>query len=120
MKLLFDHNLSHKLVDRLADIFPDSTHTRLLGLSEAGDTQVWQIASDNQLTIVSQDADFLEMGLIKGFPPKLIWIRLGNSTTNEFVNPKVHRNQQGLLLRTRLGCLPPLTSGLALCRNRAI
>lgn len=83
MKLLFDHNLSHKLVDRLADIFPDSTHTRLLGLSEAGDTQVWQIASDNQLTIVSQDADFLEMGLVKGFPPKLIWIRLGNSTTNE-------------------------------------
>lgn len=83
MKLLFDHNLSHKLVDRLADIFPDSTHTRLLGLSEASDTQVWQIAFDNQLTIVSQDADFLEMGLVKGFPPKLIWIRIGNSTTNE-------------------------------------
>ena len=83
MKLLFDHNLSHKLVDRLADIFPDSTHTILLGLSEASDTHVWQTALDNQLTIVSQDADFLEMGLVKGFPPKLIWIRLGNSTTTE-------------------------------------
>ncbi len=30
MKLLFDHNISHKLVARLADIFPDSTQTRLI------------------------------------------------------------------------------------------
>ena len=35
MKLLFDHNLSHKLVLRLADIFPDSTQTQLLDLSTA-------------------------------------------------------------------------------------
>ena len=33
MKLLFDHHLSHKLVKRLADVFPGSTQTLLLGLA---------------------------------------------------------------------------------------
>ena len=29
MKLLFDHNLSHKLCQRLLDLFPDSIQTRM-------------------------------------------------------------------------------------------
>lgn len=30
MRLLFDQNLSHKLVKRLADVFPDSLHVLAL------------------------------------------------------------------------------------------
>ena len=41
MKLLFDHNLNHKLVRRLADIFPDSMQTRLLNFSAADDPIIW-------------------------------------------------------------------------------
>jgi predicted nuclease of predicted toxin-antitoxin system len=37
MKLLFDQNLSFKLCQNLADLFPESIHVRLLGLSETGD-----------------------------------------------------------------------------------
>ena len=37
MKLLFDQNLSPKLVHRLADLFPDSSHVQLVGLDRAGD-----------------------------------------------------------------------------------
>jgi predicted nuclease of predicted toxin-antitoxin system len=37
MRLLFDQNLSRKLVKRLADIFPDSSHVQLHGLPEADD-----------------------------------------------------------------------------------
>lgn len=44
MRLLFDHNLSHKLLRRLADLFPDSTQTRLIGLAEAPDSAVWDYA----------------------------------------------------------------------------
>ena len=36
MKLLFDPNLSFKLCQALADLFPGSIHVRLLGLAEAG------------------------------------------------------------------------------------
>ena len=32
MKLLFDENLSYKLVRLLADLFPDSVHVRDVGL----------------------------------------------------------------------------------------
>jgi hypothetical protein len=39
VKLLFDHNLSHKLVARLADIYPDSTQTRLLGFARVASRQ---------------------------------------------------------------------------------
>jgi predicted nuclease of predicted toxin-antitoxin system len=44
MKLLFDQNLSHKLARRLADLFPNSTHVREVGLKEAEDPEVWEYA----------------------------------------------------------------------------
>ena len=44
MKLLFDHNLSDKLVGRLADLFPDSQHVRSINLHEADDRKVWEYA----------------------------------------------------------------------------
>ena len=40
MKLLFDHNLSYKLVGRLADLFPDAVHVRTINLHEADDHTV--------------------------------------------------------------------------------
>ena len=40
MKLLFDHNLSYKLVGRLADLFPESVHVRNIDLHEADDRTV--------------------------------------------------------------------------------
>ena len=43
MKLLFDENLSHKLVRQLADLFPDSVHVRDVGLKAADDPVVWDL-----------------------------------------------------------------------------
>jgi predicted nuclease of predicted toxin-antitoxin system len=83
MKLLFDHNLSHKLVRRLADIFPDSTQTRLLNFSTAEDSAVWRHAKENGFVVVTLDKDFSELALQRGTPPKIIWLRCGNSTVAE-------------------------------------
>jgi hypothetical protein len=41
VKLLLDHHLSHKLVTKLADIFPGSTQTRLLGFTRMRDLELW-------------------------------------------------------------------------------
>ncbi len=60
MKLLFDQNLSHLLVKRLVDLFPASSHVRLLGLDQADDGQIWNYAKEHGFTVVSQDADFAE------------------------------------------------------------
>lgn len=83
MKLLFDQNLSYKLVHRLADLFPDSCHVRTVGLQEAEDPAVWDYAKQQGLMIVSKDEDFHQRSFVLGFPPKVIWIRLGNCTTAE-------------------------------------
>jgi predicted nuclease of predicted toxin-antitoxin system len=40
MKLLFDQNLSRRLVSRLADICLDASHVGLLGLDQASDEEV--------------------------------------------------------------------------------
>ena len=83
MKLLFDQNLSPRLVGRLADLYSDSAHVSELGLGQAQDLEVWEHARANGYLIVSKDSDFSEMSLLRGFPPKVVWIRRGNCTTWE-------------------------------------
>jgi predicted nuclease of predicted toxin-antitoxin system len=81
MKLLFDENLSHKLVRLLADLFPDSVHVRDVGLKAADDSDVWEYAQDNSFLICSKDSDLHQRSFLFGFPPKVVWVRLGNCST---------------------------------------
>lgn len=83
MKLLFDQNLSPRLVTRLADRYPDSAHTDLLGLGNDDDRIVWDYAQRHDFLIVTKDSDFSELVVFLGFPPKVIWIRRGNCSTND-------------------------------------
>jgi predicted nuclease of predicted toxin-antitoxin system len=81
--LLFDQHLSPRLVGRLMDVFPGSVHVSEAGLAQALDRAVWEYARANHLVLVSKDADFGELGLLLGFPPKVVWIRRGNCTTGD-------------------------------------
>ena len=81
MRLLFDQNLSFKLCQTIADLFPDSSHVRSHGLSEAADRALWEFAKANGFAIVTQDVDFAELTGLLGSPPKVIWLRAGNQTT---------------------------------------
>ena len=81
MKLLLDANLSRKLVERLADVFPGSAHVSQLGLERAGDRAVFDFAADNDFVIASKDEDFHQLAFLYGPPPKVVWVRLGNCST---------------------------------------
>jgi predicted nuclease of predicted toxin-antitoxin system len=82
VKLIFDQNLSYRLVERLADVFPGSTHVRLVGLDRALDSEVWKYAQDNDYIIVTKDgSDFHPMSVRLGWPPKVIWFNVGNCST---------------------------------------
>jgi predicted nuclease of predicted toxin-antitoxin system len=81
VKLLFDENLSPKLSRLLADVFPDSTHVRDVGMKATDDPIVWDYARDNDCMIVSKDADMHDLSLVWGNPPKVVWLRLGNCST---------------------------------------
>jgi predicted nuclease of predicted toxin-antitoxin system len=83
MKLLFDQNLSPRLVNRLADLYPDSQHVSFIGLDQADDSAVWEYANQNDFTVVTRDSDFSELSVLRGSPPKVIWIRRGNCSTNQ-------------------------------------
>ena len=83
VKLLFDQNLSPKLVKRLGNIYPNSDHLDLLGLGTADDMLVWEHARQNDFVVVTKDADFADLSVLRGFPPKVIWIRRGNCSTND-------------------------------------
>jgi predicted nuclease of predicted toxin-antitoxin system len=73
MKLLFDQNLSRKLVPLLEDLFPGSAHVTLVGLgSSARDREIWDFAAANDFAIVSADSDFLFFANTLGTPPKVI------------------------------------------------
>jgi len=83
MKFLFDHNLSPRLVKQLSDIAKDSAHVYDLDMAEAEDTEVWTYAKANNYTIVTRDSDYNDLLILRGFPPKIIWIRRGNCSTSE-------------------------------------
>ena len=78
MKLLFDQNLSPRLVNRLADLYPDSSHVYFVGLDMAPDPVIWEYARDKEFIVMTRDADFSDLNVLLGFPPKVIWIRRGN------------------------------------------
>lgn len=107
MKLLFDQNLSRKLVTRLADIFPNASHVQFHGLGEKTDTEIWEFAKLNDFCIVTQDADFAERSRLYGSPPKVVWLRCGNMPTNQ-VEALIRAGQeaiQELLENPTLHCL---------------
>ena len=81
--LLFDQNISPRVIDRLADVYPNSAHVFMLGMGDVLDIEIWQYAHDHDYVIVTKDADFSEFGVVKGFPPKIIWIRRGNCSTSD-------------------------------------
>lgn len=83
MKLLLDHNLSPRLVSRLADVFGEVEHVLFAGLERASDQIVWDYARQHGYTIVTKDSDFSELSVWQGFPPKVVWLQVGNCTTTQ-------------------------------------
>ena len=78
MKLLFDNNLSHKLLEKTKDIFPDSTHVMHEKLDESEDQEILEFAKQNDFTIITKDSDFNDLILFFGYPPKVILLKIGN------------------------------------------
>jgi len=85
VKLLFDQNLSPRLVEELSPLFPGCKHVREFELERAEDEAVWHFARENGVAIVSKDADFHQRSFLLRFPPKVIWVRVGNRSTEDII-----------------------------------
>jgi predicted nuclease of predicted toxin-antitoxin system len=69
MKLLLDQNVSHRLVAPLSEIYPGTTQVGLLGLGDANDREIWDLAQQEGYVLVSHDADFEAFSVLAGGPP---------------------------------------------------
>lgn len=81
MKLLFDENLSSRLVTLLAESYPGSQQVETIGLRGQSDEQIWEHARGHDFIIVSKDNDFRQRSFLHGPPPKVIWLSVGNAGT---------------------------------------
>jgi predicted nuclease of predicted toxin-antitoxin system len=86
VKLLFDENLSIRLVALLGDVFPDSIHVeQALGRGRT-DVDVWNHAVTGGYAIVSKDNDFRQRAFVSGPPPKVVWLAVRNAGTAEIAD----------------------------------
>jgi len=86
MKLFFDENLSPTLVQHLSQQYPESSHVRGAQLVGRSDHRIWDYCKKNDFIIASKDTDFRERSFTEGFPPKVIWLDVGNAGTTTIAN----------------------------------
>ena len=86
MRLLYDQNLSYRLVAELQDLYPNSLHVRDIGMKESDDSDIWDYAAQNGYIIVSKDSDFRQQSFMYGHPPKVIWVRVGNCSVSTIIS----------------------------------
>lgn len=83
MRLLFDEQLSEALCDQLRDVFPGSVHVRPIAGPSTSDERVWALAIERDCVLVTKDEDFHRLSVLRGSPPKVVWVRLGNCATDD-------------------------------------
>lgn len=77
---LFDENLPAQI--QFEPSFP-ITHVAILGKSPS-DSQIWKYAEQNDLAIVTKDADFSDRIIVTTAPPQVIHLRFGNMRRKNF------------------------------------
>ncbi|OAV64212.1 hypothetical protein Barb6_03348 [Bacteroidales bacterium Barb6] len=87
-ELLLDANLSWKSTAVLKRYFDDCFHVDCVNSLKvpAKDWEIWEYAKQHNLLMVINDSDFLNLLLIKGFPPKVILLKIGNQSKTTIEN----------------------------------
>jgi predicted nuclease of predicted toxin-antitoxin system len=85
LNLLFDQNISPKIIKKLSGLFPEAKQVRQLGLENATDISIFDYSRKHNFAIVTFDSDFVDLSMLKGSPPKIIWLRTGNLTTKSII-----------------------------------
>ena len=82
IRLIVDENISWRLKKLLPnwELLPSNEIQKNQRLT---DSRIWKFAQSNFYHILTFDEDFTELQNLLGFPPKIIWMRTGNLTTNE-------------------------------------
>lgn len=91
MKLLFDQNISFRIINKIALVYPNSEQVRRLQLENSSDLEIWTFAKNNNYTIITFDSDFFDLTNLYGHPPKIIWLKTGNTSTKEIAQLLINK-----------------------------
>jgi len=86
MKLLLDENISRRIIPFILQESPGSTQISLLNKEQSSDTEIWGFAKLNGYIIVMKYADFYDMSVLYGQPPKVIWLKIGSQNKAAVIN----------------------------------
>jgi predicted nuclease of predicted toxin-antitoxin system len=94
LKLLFDNNLSVRIIQAVDNFFPGSKHVADLQVNQFTDRQIFEFAGKNEFTVITKDKDFYHLVNTLGPPPKIVWIAVGNCSNQQAIDTVVKRKQQ--------------------------
>jgi predicted nuclease of predicted toxin-antitoxin system len=93
MKLLFDQNISYRILKKIEADYPNAQQVRRLGLDNTSDIEIWEYAKKHEFSIVTFDGDFADIATINGHPPKILWLRTGNTTTDNIAKILIEKKE---------------------------
>lgn len=93
MKILLDQNISFRVVPLLVGAYEQVDQIKMLGLVDASDREIWEYAFANEYTIITFDSDFIDLANLKGSPPKIIWLRFGNSSNLKIAHKLISNSE---------------------------
>jgi predicted nuclease of predicted toxin-antitoxin system len=79
VRLLLDENLSERLLQPLAELFPGSEHIGILTKIGTSDRLLWDLARSGGYILTTRDEDFVGMSVLQEAPPKVLWLNVGKS-----------------------------------------
>ena len=86
MRFLVDAQLPPALARWIASNGHQAEHVADLDMANASDRNIWQQALDTNAVIVSKDADFAELTVLRSEAPQVVWIRLRNTRRQALLN----------------------------------
>jgi len=94
VSFLVDENISRRLCRLLEPTFPGCRHVAEFGLLTANDEVIHARALAEDLTLLSKDDDFRALVDRIGPPPKLVFVRLGNTPTQAIAAALIARQAE--------------------------
>lgn len=78
MKILLDENISLRIEKYLNIDLDKIIHVANISNSRLNDYEIWNYAKLNDCIILTHDSDFVDLVTLRGFHPKIIWLRTGD------------------------------------------
>ncbi|XOV91180.1 MAG: DUF5615 family PIN-like protein [Bacteroidota bacterium] len=95
VNLLLDANLSWRLCKTLADHFEIVEHVDRIGIGvPATDLQIWDWAKVHKSVIITNDEDYLDFSTMRGFPPKVVLLRVGNQSNRYLADLLISKKEE--------------------------